>query len=358
MEQVSPTGRVLIVEDDGVVAELVRQLLVHQGYEVVDVARDGKSALDAVQRLRPDVVVMDLHMPQMGGVEATRQIQEVCPTPVVVLTAHDDLQLTVEAAAAGAGAYLVKPPNDRELLRAITVARARFDETQALSAQNTDWSTFAHTVAHDLKNSLQPIVGMSELLREDLETTSPEAAQAYLGQISGDARKLGHMLDDLLLLAEVRDRDLLLQRVKMVELVAEAQSRLTALSTELGAHVRAPEHWPEVRGYGPWVVEVWVNYLSNALKYGGRPPQIELGWRLEGAAGGYRFWVRDNGAGLSEEEQAQLFTPYVQLHPGELGGHGLGLSIARRIVEKLNGSVGVESTVGEGSTFWFSLPGG
>jgi len=120
-------------------------------------------------------------------------------------------------------------------------------------------------------------------------------------------------------------------------------------------------------GYMPWVEEIWVNYLSNAIKYGGRPPRLELGadplpnpppQAGEGLGGGMiRFWVRDHGAGLTPEDQARLFTPFTRLDQVRVKGHGLGLSIVRRIVEKLGGQVGVESQVGQGSTFSFTLPG-
>jgi signal transduction histidine kinase len=103
---------------------------------------------------------------------------------------------------------------------------------------------------------------------------------------------------------------------------------------------------------------VWVNYLSNALKYGGQPPQIELG-AAEKSDGMVRFWVRDNGPGLRLDEQARLFTPFTKLSQAQTKGHGLGLSIVRRIVIKLGGEVGVESAgvAGQGCVFSFTLPG-
>jgi two-component system sensor histidine kinase/response regulator len=112
-------------------------------------------------------------------------------------------------------------------------------------------------------------------------------------------------------------------------------------------------------GYAPWVEEVWVNYISNALKYGGTPsaaPRVELGAETQGD-GMVRFWVRDHGPGIAPEAQLRLFTPFTRLDHVRAGGHGLGLSIVRRIVEKLGGQVSVASQVGEGSTFSFTLAG-
>jgi signal transduction histidine kinase len=149
----------------------------------------------------------------------------------------------------------------------------------------------------------------------------------------------------------------------MTAIVTAAQDRLADLIIACQGEIILPPVWPMAVGYAPWIEEVWVNYLSNALKYGGNPPQIELGFDVAKEAVDQfpnfqiRFWVRDNGPGLTPEEQGRLFTPFTRLDQVRAKGHGLGLSIVRRIVEKLGGQVGVESEVGWGSTFWFTLPG-
>jgi len=116
-----------------------------------------------------------------------------------------------------------------------------------------------------------------------------------------------------------------------------------------------PDEWPLAVGYGPWIEEVWANYINNAIKYGGEPPCVRLGATAQ-PDGTIRFWVSDNGAGLSEEEQARLFTPFTRLDQVRARGYGLGLSIVRRIMDRLGGEVGVESRDGEGSVFSFVLP--
>jgi signal transduction histidine kinase len=99
---------------------------------------------------------------------------------------------------------------------------------------------------------------------------------------------------------------------------------------------------------------VWANYLSNAVKYGGRPPHLEVqATAVDGVA---RFGVQDNGVGLSAEEQARLFAPFTRLHQVRISGHGLGLSIVQRIMDKLDGRAGVISHSGQGSFFYFELP--
>jgi CheY-like chemotaxis protein len=128
MDQVTEPGitRVLVVEDDGLVAHMVREMLVRAGYEVVGIARDGGAALEAVARLKPDIVLMDLVMPEMDGIEATRRIQEIRPTPVIVLTAYEAPELDDDVRSFGIEACLSKPPAPHELDRAIVAARTHF----------------------------------------------------------------------------------------------------------------------------------------------------------------------------------------------------------------------------------------
>jgi signal transduction histidine kinase len=168
-------------------------------------------------------------------------------------------------------------------------------------------------------------------------------------------QKISSIIDELFLLATIQKAtDLPRELLDMNGIISAAQRRLMYMIRESDAEILMPDAWPPAEGYAPWVEEVWMNYLSNALKYGGRPPHIELGATAQGNM--VRFWVRDNGQGIPHEEQDQLFTQFTRLGDTHVEGHGLGLSIVKRIVDKLGGEVGVESTVGQGSTFCFTLP--
>lgn len=227
---------------------------------------------------------------------------------------------------------------------------------EQLQAHNEELDAFAHTVAHDLKNPLQLLNGYTELLAEAADEMTAEESSKLLDMMLRTGQKMSNIIEELLLLAGVRKAEIEPQVLDMTSLVAEAQLRLTNLIEEYEAEIIVPDAWPAALGYGPWIEEVWTNYLSNAIKYGGLPPHIELGAQEE--EGMVRFWVRDNGHGLDAEAQSQLFVPFTQLAQAWAGGHGLGLSIARRIVEKLGGEVGVETgrAEGQGSTFYFTLP--
>jgi signal transduction histidine kinase len=144
----------------------------------------------------------------------------------------------------------------------------------------------------------------------------------------------------------------------MTRIVANAQRRLLYLIEDLQGELNYPHNWPVAVGYEPWIEAVWTNYISNALKYGGKPPKVELGYSVADN-GWVRFWIRDNGRGLSAQERDQLFTPFERLSQMRVQGHGLGLSIVQRILKRLGGQAGVESEnrPGKGCTFYFTLPG-
>lgn len=357
-----PDIRVLIVEDDFLVSEMVRGQLEELGYQVVGEAENGRQAIELNQTLQPDLILMDLEMPHMGGLAAAEYIATHNPTPIVVLTAYENQELVKVASQVGIGAYLVKPPSSQELERAITIALARFDDlrhlqqlNQQLQAYNQELNTFSHTVAHDLQGQINLITGFADLLMENGVEMSADVFQECLESISTNAYKMSNIIDELLLLASVRQQEVKLIPLTMQAIVYEALQRLRHIQAQYNGEITLPNDWPTVIGYGPWIEEVWYNYLSNALKYGGSPPKISLGYTLPDASHAC-FWVRDNGIGLTDEDQARLFTPFTKLDQVRAKGHGLGLSIVWRIIEKLNGQVGIKSSPGEGSTFWFTLP--
>ena len=224
-----------------------------------------------------------------------------------------------------------------------------------LQARNEELDAFAHTVAHDLQNPLAVITGLAEQLEESYATLPEEELRRYLRAMSQSGRKMSNIVDGLLLLAGVRKAEVERQPLDMAGVVAEARQRLIDLARERQADIILPSTWPVALGHTSWVEEVWVNYLSNAIQYGGQPPRVELGAQVQ-SDGMVRFWVRDNGNGIAPDTLGRLFTPFTRLNQIRARGHGLGLSIVRRIVEKLGGQVGVESQVGQGSTFFFTLP--
>lgn len=161
----SHTIRVLIVEDDFLVGETVRGVLEDFGYQIIGRAMNGIQATEMTQALRPDVILMDLQMPDIDGIEATRRIQKSSPTPVVALTAYDTPELVEEASKAGVGAYLLKPPNGKELERAITIALARFDDMVELRRLNAELQDALEQV--QTLSGLLPICSSCKKIRDE-----------------------------------------------------------------------------------------------------------------------------------------------------------------------------------------------
>ena len=234
---------------------------------------------------------------------------------------------------------------------------------ELLAVQNAELDAFAHTVAHDLKNPLATIIGFAEVLAEDLATLPQQDVSKAVANILRIGQKLDRSIDELMLLAGIRRQEVTPGLLDMGAVLQEALDGLQMLIRERHAQVEVLDGaaWPVTLGYAPWIVQVWDNYISNAIKYGGRPPVVRIGADRAGSAGPSgvamaRFWVQDNGPGLSAEAQAALFAPFTRLDQVRGQGHGLGLSIVRRIVEKLGGQAGVESRPGQGSKFFFTLP--
>ena len=231
-------------------------------------------------------------------------------------------------------------------------------QTAELQTRNQELDAFAHTVAHDLKNPVATIISASELLLEYDSALSDEEWQKTAEIIKQSGFKMSNLITDLLVMAEIRHADVLVKPLNMAAIVEEALNRLAYLFEAQQVDLILPEVWPTALGYAPWIEEVWVNYMSNAIKYGGTPPRLELGGAAQPEDGMACFWVVDNGPGLSPEAQAQLFSPFTRLEQTRAKGHGLGLSIVQRIVTKLGGQVGLnsEGIPGRGSRFYFTLP--
>lgn len=157
--------RIVIAEDESLVAEMIAGMLQDLGHTVVGTATDGRQAVVLTQQLQPHAVIMDIKMPDIDGLEAARQIAASCPTPVVVLTAFETSEMVEEASAAGVSAYLTKPPNAREMERALTLAVARFDDLVALRHMNTEL-----TEALEMVNTLRgllPICSNCKKIRDE-----------------------------------------------------------------------------------------------------------------------------------------------------------------------------------------------
>lgn len=359
------SAKILVVDDERLNRRILQVYLQEQGHTVV-MAGNGQDALSILQRDGFDLVLLDLIMPKLDGYQVLKEMKgtpNLRHIPVLIISALDQMESIIRCIELGAIDYLPKPFDPILLqarIRASLSAKRAWDLEQIyakeLEEQNNELDAFARTVAHDLKSPISVVVGYASMLLEDYERFDEEPIKALLERIYISSMKSASIIDEILLLARLRKEDVDLVSLNMQIIIDEALFRLTPMIEMYEASIKVNNSWPLALGYAPWVEEVWVNYISNALKYGGSPPEVELGAHLDEAAGQVCFWVKDNGSGLTKAEQEQLFVVFNRLSESEVEGHGLGLSIVERIVQKLGGRVGVESELGAGSTFWFSLP--
>ncbi len=358
----------LIVDDMPDNVTLLRRSLSEAGFKVL-VANNGEVGIRTAEYARPDLILLDVMMPDIDGFEVCRILKSRETTqkiPIIFMTALTDTIDKVKGFQLGAEDYVTKPIQHEEVLARInTHLKLRKQQIQIqqqneiLQQRNQELDMFAHMVAHDLKNPLNGIIMIADILKQ---TLSPEAypSARSLRQVDildRTSRRMMDIISALLTLAGVSNqKPLQLQPVDTSNLLQQMlHTRLAHMVTDYQAQFELPSTWPEIYSYADWLEEVWANYLSNALKYGGTPPKVSVGAECLDS-GQIQFWVQDNGQGLTKEEQQSLFVPFTRLHAHQCEGHGLGLAIVKQIVEKLGGKVGVESELGVGTRFYFTLP--
>ncbi|MBC7870130.1 MAG: GAF domain-containing sensor histidine kinase [Chitinophagaceae bacterium] len=226
-----------------------------------------------------------------------------------------------------------------------------------LEARNQELDAYSHTIAHDLKSPLNNIMLRSEMLASRFSENLPTQALEFLKGMRDSSVKMNEMIDQLLWLAKLRDLKEAVKPVAITPAVNNALLRFAHILEEKGIRVELSPEMPSVLGQNQWLEEVFANLISNAIKYMGKlnpAPRIMIRALLQGDC--VRCEVQDTGIGIAPADQARLFEMFTRLHTVNVEGLGLGLSIVHRIVTKLNGQIGVESTLDVGSTFWFTLP--
>jgi two-component system sensor histidine kinase/response regulator len=236
------------------------------------------------------------------------------------------------------------------------VESALRQRTDDLLAAQKKLDAFTNALANDVREPLGRVVSFAQMLEKDRAALSDEELEHYLQTIVQRGCEVVGTVDRLLAVRTELPTEIVeeIGPLDMGRVVAGVLERMSYMVKEYQAEIVVPKRWPVALGHGPWVEEVWANLISNAIKYGGQPPRVELGASSpEDDEWVVRFWVRDNGQGLALEEQVRLFTRPDRDPATEFG---LGLTLVQRIMEKLDGQVSMESEVGQGSVFYFTLP--
>lgn len=362
--------------------------------EVVSEAGNGRDTVAQVSQLQPDVVVMDVAMPGINGVDATREITEIAPNVrVLALSGHNDGFFVKGMLEAGAKGYLLKDSAVNELVTAVkalsegriyvspsvidtltysflsTVSELNasrkkqqqlLDEIQVknseLERQNAELERFTYSVSHDLRAPLVTIKGFIGLLLKDIESGKGEAIQSDIKQISDATDNMATQLDELLELSRVGRLVNPPVEIDLNEMAASVVALFSDSIAKADVDVKIDQAMPAAYGDVGRIFEVFQNLVGNAIKFANSEDAsvVEIG--AEESAGQVVCHVRDNGVGIQPEYLERVFNLFERLDP-RIEGTGIGLALAKRIVEFHNGKIWAESEgPGRGSTFWFSLP--
>ncbi len=381
-----PDARILVVDDNPDNIRLLFDLFSGAGLRVL-VAQNGADALELARENPPDIILLDVMMPDMDGYETCRRLKAhpACrPVPVIFLTSLSDSEYKLRGFAAGGVDYITKPFRREEVMARVAIhlrlfrlqedlaEKNRLLEKEiaerrraelAAAAANRAKNEFLANMSHELRTPLNGILGYAQILR--LDDGAEEGRRKGLDIIERCAHHLLDLINEILDLARIEARRLELMPADfhlprflegvaaMVQVQAEAKGLDFRYDPDpdLDLTARADE-----KRLG----QVLLNLLSNAVKYTPagsirfsvrRCPVPPDGRRR------YRFEVSDTGAGIPPDRRADIFSAFTQIgeHHQCADGAGLGLAISRRLVELMGGVLSVESQMGEGSVFWFEI---
>jgi two-component system, sensor histidine kinase and response regulator len=381
----SPKTKILIVDDSVENSTSLSEEMKWQGYET-QVAGNGMRALELVKVDLPDVILMDVMMPKLGGFETCIQLkadEETRDIPVIFMTGLTSVEDKVKAFEVGGVDYVVKPVQIAEMLARVRTHLALRKMQKQLSTQNEqlhqeiaerkqiegelrrvhanlavanqELEAFSYSVSHDLRAPLRVISSYGQVLLDGFSHQLDEGGQKHLGVIQNATRRMTQLIDDLLKLSRISRREMRCEWVNLSEYVNTIAEDLKKSTPERQVEFQIAQ---DVTGKGdPGLLRIVLeNLLGNAWKFTGKhtPGYIEFGVIMNDGKSAY--YVRDNGAGFDMEYANKLFTPFQRLHTEtEFEGTGIGLATVQRIVHRHGGQVWVDAVVEQGATFFFTL---
>ncbi|MCL2718821.1 MAG: response regulator [Lachnospiraceae bacterium] len=373
--------KIIIVDDNAANLSVGRNLL--KTYYEVYPAPSAAKLFNIMDKIIPDLILLDVNMPEMNGYEAIKKLKadsRFAEIPVIFLTAKNDEESELEGFDLGAADYITKPFSGPLLLRRIAnqllLEQQKQDllESQAALqdyAENLEIKVrektaaktiFLANMSHELRTPMNSIVGFSELALDD--DINPKTKD-YLTKILESSEWLLHIINDILDITNIESGKIDLKNVvfDLNEIINGCQTMFLPKATENGlmlSFYTDPSISKKLIGDPVRLRQVFINLLSNAIKFtasGSVEFQMEAKEANEKSVTVY-FEIKDSGIGMTPEQTETIFNPFTQVDSGitrKYGGAGLGLTITKKIIEMMGGSITVESTPGAGSTFSFEI---
>jgi two-component system sensor histidine kinase/response regulator len=365
--------KILIVDDKPENLVALRTVLKDLDVELVE-ATSGNEALIATLRHDFVLALLDIQMPEMDGYELAgilREEEKTAHLPFIFISAvYTDNLNVFKGYEKGAFSFITKPFQPEILINTIKFFIDKHQQEIALSGLNKDLKnkykelelinkeleSFSYSVSHDLRAPLRSINGFSEILKNNYNDTLDDEGKRILNKIIGNALKMNILIDSLLNFSRLGRKELTKVSIDINMLVAKAIEELKTeqLNKNLSWNIR--ELLP-VDGDMELVKQVFLNLISNAIKYSSKKdkPEVEIGCELNHQE--VTYYVKDNGAGFNMDYKDKLFGVFQRFHnTNEFEGVGIGLAIVQRIVVRHGGCVWAEAEVDKGATFHFSLP--
>ena len=362
--------RVLLVEDNPDDAELEIAELRRSGFEVSSdlVQREGE--VSGCLAARPyDVVLADYNLPYFRGMHTLTLLRERnLSTPLILVTGVLSSETAVECVKQGATDFVLKDNLARlpvSVRRAMEETRMREQhllaekelagKVEELARSNHDLEQFAYVASHDLQEPLRMVAAYTQLLAERYRGQLDENAEKYIAYAVEGALRMQALIQDLLAFSRLGRNGVAHTLANCNEVVEEVLQNLRTAVDESGALIHC-DALPSINANRTHLVQLFQNLIGNAIKFRGeRAPVIAVSGEQQNDR--MVFTVADSGLGIAAEHLELIFVIFQRLHArDEYAGNGVGLAICKKIVEQHGGRIWVESTLGAGSTFRFSLP--
>jgi signal transduction histidine kinase len=358
-------SKALVVDDEPGMRDLLGAELTRRGFEV-ETARDGTEALARAREGSFALVVSDVKMPRMGGLELLENLKRAAPeAAVIMVTGYGTVEAAVGAMKLGASDFVEKPFELDRLMAAVDRAMERREveslreKNRALSASNAFLEAFAEYAAHDLATPMVQVVGCADILAERVSPALDGESREVLDRLRACARRGSALVQAVLSLARVNSRGGAFKRCDGGAIARAGRDAVAPLVEESRARIEIGTI-PDLYGDAVLLEQLLVNLLKNAVTYAkpGAPARAKVS--AEAKAGGrVELTVADEGVGFDEADADRIFRPFVRLGAAAREvGTGMGLAICARIAEIHGGTIKARGKPGEGAVFSVDLPSG